>query len=501
MAFGFAFALNALFNFLVGLLVTKFHGPAEFGRFAIASAMAVIVNSGGFDWIRLSAVRFYSARVRDQRPQVRATLDACFAIFTAIVGLAAVALSFSGLNLALSPGLLLMAAATAVANGLYDYRTALARARFSDGAYVRIIIVKNVLGLTLTVGGAWWFVSAEVALAGICLSVAGSALNTWRALRDADAGLRNARRALAFEYLRYGLPLVWASILFQLIPLANRMIVSSLYGYGETGQFSLANDLGVRILAAIASTLDVLLFQLAVRADELDGVEGGRAQVAENMSVVFAVILPACAGVWLILPSFQALIVPAAFRGPFAIYLTAMLPGLLCFVLLLFAIAPIFQIGKRTAPMIASALSACAADAVLLAASPRGSDGYWLALAQSGALAVGLVVGLALAAATRPVWPRGADILATLVATAAMIVAVLPLRSLAPGLLVLAAQAGLGLLCYGAVAYALDIVGVRARTSALVESRAWFGTRSLETAGPPRDFVHHLSERKIDGKF
>jgi O-antigen/teichoic acid export membrane protein len=472
MAVGFAFALNALFNFLVGLLVAKFLGPAEFGRFAIASATAVIVNSGCFDWIRLAAVRFYSARTRDERPQVRATLDACFAAFAAIVGLAAVALSLSGLNLPLSPGLLIMAAATAVANGLYDYRTALARARFHDGAYTRMTIVKNALGLTLTVGGAWWFASAEVALAGICLSVAGSALGAWRVLRDADAGPRNAERALAFDYMRYGLPLVWASILFQVIPLANRLIVSGLYGYGETGQYSLANDLGVRILAAIASTLDVLLFQLAVRADEAYGAEEARAQLAENMGVVFAVIMPTCAGVWLILPSFQALIIPAAFRGPFAVYLTAMLPGLLCYVLLQFAVAPIFQIGKRTAPMIVAALSACAADAVLLAALPRGSDGYWLALAQSGALAVGLIVGLAQAAATRPAWPRELDILSTLVATGAMVVAELPLRAKAPGVLVLAAQGCLGVLLYGALAYTLDIAGLRMRIGALVKSRA-----------------------------
>src|SRR5450755_3489082 len=109
MVVGFAFALNALFNFLVGLLVAKFLGPAEFGRFAIASATAVLINSGGFDWIRLSAVRFYSARTRADRPQVRATLDACFAACAAIVSLAAVALIFSGLNLALTPGLLAMA--------------------------------------------------------------------------------------------------------------------------------------------------------------------------------------------------------------------------------------------------------------------------------------------------------------------------------------------------------------------------------------------------------
>src|SRR5579863_1348985 len=472
MLVGFAFALNALFNFLIGLLVAKFLGPAEFGRFAIASATAVINNSGAFDWVRLAAVRFYSARTRKERPQVRATLDACFAAFSMIVGIAAVALGFSGLDLGLSPGLLVMTAATAIANGAYDYRTALARARFHNAAYARITLVKNGLGLALTVGGAWWFASAEIALAGMCLSVAGSLVNAWRSLRDANAGPRNARRVLAFEFMRYGLPLVWANMLFQLIPLANRLLVTALYGYGETGQFSLANDLGVRILAAIASTLDVLLFQLAVRADEAHGAEEARAQIARNMGVVFAVILPACAGVWLILPSFQALIIPAAFRGPFAVYLTAMLPGLLCFVLLLFAVAPIFQIGKRTAPMIASALSACAADAILVAALPRGSDGHWLALAQSGALAVGLAVGLAQAAATKPAWPRGVDILSTLVATAAMVVVELPLRAQTPGLLVLAVQSTFGILLYGALAYALDVAGLRMSVGALVRARA-----------------------------
>jgi O-antigen/teichoic acid export membrane protein len=270
----------------------------------------------------------------------------------------------------------------------------------------------------------------------------------------------------------YGLPLVGASILFQLIPLGNRLIVSGLFGFGETGQFSLANDLGFRILGAIASTFDVLLFQLAVRADEAHGAEGAGAQLAENMSVVFAVILPTSVGLWLVLPSFQALIVPEAFRGPFAVYLSAMLPGLFCYALLQYAVAPIFQIGKSTAPMIISALSACIADMVLLAVLPHGGDGYWLALSQAGAMIVGLIVGLALAATKRPVWPSALDILSTLVATAAMTVVVLPLRSQKPGLLVLVAQIAIGGLVYGALAYALDIGRLRMKIAGMVKSHA-----------------------------
>jgi O-antigen/teichoic acid export membrane protein len=472
MIVGFAFASNTLFNFLVGLFVAKFLGPDEFGRFAIASATAVIVNTGALDWIRLSAVRFYSARTRADHPEMRATLDACFVALTLLLALGAVALSFSGLRLALSPGLLLMAGATAISNGVYDYRTALARARFDDGAYARIIIVKNVLGLIFTVGGAWLFASAGIALAGMCISVAGSLASSWNSLKDEGASPLKAQRGLALQYFRYGAPLVTASILFQLIPLANRLIVSRLYGFGETGQFSLANDLGVRTLSAVASTLDVLLFQLAVRADEAHGAAGAKAQLADNMNVVIAVILPTTVGIWLILPSFQALIVPEAFRGPFAIYLTTLLPGLFCYILLQFVVAPIFQIAKSTLPMIASALCACAADVVLLAVLPRTAEGYWLAQAQSGAQIAALIVGVALATATRPTWPKALDILSALVATAVMVVVVLPLRSQTPGPFVLVAQAFLGVLLYGAAAYALDVAGVRSRVAALVKSRA-----------------------------
>jgi O-antigen/teichoic acid export membrane protein len=432
----------------------------------------VIINAGAFDWIRLSAVRFYSSRTRDERPEMRATLDVCFGALAAIVSFAAVAASLGGIALPLSPSLLLMAAAFAVASGFYDYRTALARARFHDSAYSRTIIVKNILYLILTVGGAWRFQSAQIALAGICLSVAVALASSWRALRDPGASPAKAQPALAGQFMRYGLPLVTASILFQLIPLANRVIVSRLYGFGESGQFSLANDLGARILSAIGSTLDVLLFQLAVRADEAHGAEGAGAQLADNMAVVLAVILPTCAGLWLILPSFQAIIVPEAFRGPFAIYLAAMLPGLLCYALLQFALAPIFQIGKRTLPMIVAALSACVTDLLLLAALPRGADGAWLATAQSGSLGVALTVVLALAASTRPIWPSALDVLSTLVATAAMAVVVLPLRALPPGPVVLIAQLALGGLVYGAVAYALDVARLRGRIGAFVKARA-----------------------------
>ncbi len=471
MIVGIAFAANALVNFLVGLLVAKFLGPTEYGRFAICFAAAAIVNSAGFDWIRLSAIRFYSERARLERPEVRATLDDCVAVLAFLISLIVLAIAFSGVKLPLSTGLIAMAAATGVASGLYDYSTALARARFLDRTYIAIIVAKNLLGLLLTVGGAWLFQSAALALAGVTLSVAGALVGAGRPLIDRGAGHGVGRWSLAKSFMAYGLPFVTSGILFQAMPLANRALVGGLFGFGEAGQFSLANDLGLRVLAAIASALDVLLFQLAVRADETHGPARARAQLAENMTTVLAIILPTAIGLWLVLPSFEALIVPEAFRGPFARYLTAMLPGLAAYVTLQYTISPIFQIAKRPTPMIIVGLAACAANALFILLFPHGADGFSLALAQSGAQIVGLATGIAFAATTRPHWPRRRDFGAVALAAGVMALIVLPLRARALGALTMAMQVGVGVASYAALAYLLDVAKARARIGAVMEAR------------------------------
>jgi O-antigen/teichoic acid export membrane protein len=466
MIVGLAFASNALVNFLVGLLVAKLLGPAEFGRFAIAWAAAVLVNTAGFDWLRLSGVRFYSTRARLESPAIRATLDVCFAAVAALVGLGALALALSGLDLGLSPGLLALAAIAGLTSGLFDYRTALARARFLDRAYIRIVLVKNALNLVLTIGGAYLFGSAKIALAGAALSGGAAFLASARSLYDSDAGFPQARMDQAKRFFAYAAPFILSSVLLQLVPLANRLTLSWRFGYAEAGYFSLANDIGIRILAAIASAMDVFLFQLAVRADEHDGPSGARSRLADNMTIVVAVVLPVAAGLWAVTPSLEALIAPEAFRGPFGYYFAASLPGLAAFALLMYAVAPVFQIAKRTSPMIAAGLGACLVDALLIAgSSAAGQAGVALAYAQTAALTAGLVMAVVFAMRADALWPSARDLAAIVFACVAMIAALLPLRALDPGLATLAAETALGALVYGALVYLFDVAGVRARLS------------------------------------
>lgn len=455
------FISNTLMNFIIGLLLARFLGPAEYGRMALALAVGQVIQTLAFDWLRLAATRFYSERTREERPELRATLDASFAVLIAVLSAITVCFLVSGIEVPLSRSLVGLAVGAAVANGLFDYNTALVRARFRDGLYARVVMGKNLLSLVLTVGGAWWFGSASMALAGVCLSMTGSLVASWRELTDRGTPIRAARRDLAAESLHYALPIVMAGVLYQVIPLVDRALIANRFGFAESGQFSLAYDLGIRIVLAVGSTLDVLLFQIAVRADEVHGPAHSSRQIGRNMGIVIAILAPTCAGAWLVLPSFQQLVVPPDFRGPFATFFTYLLPGFFCFPVIQFAMHPVFQIRKRTPPLILTAGLAAAANVGFSLAMPSTTGAIGYAVALSAALGTGLLALVGAATIVRAAWPAPRDLALTLLGCLAMALALRPLRDLPPGALTLVLQLVIGTAIYGGVIFAFDVAGLR----------------------------------------
>ncbi len=460
-----AFFCNILFNFAVGLLVAKFLGPEEYGRFALAHATAIAVQTAFFDWIRLGATRFYSERIRREEPTLRATLDFGFAIIAIGLTAGACLLLLSGVTFALSNSLILLALGVAVVNGLFDYYTALVRARFHDRLFARLVLVKNILTFALMGGGAFWFASAKMTLIGGIISLGGSVFTARAALIDPTSDVKLARLSVADGLMRYGMPIVAANLLYLSIPLANRSILAALYGFSETGQFSLAYDFGSKAIQAVGSALDIVLFQIAVATHEMRGPKQARRQIGRNMTIVFGMVLPACTGIWLTLPSIQLLIVPEQFRGPFSILLTLMMTGLFCMAIIQYAIAPIFQIEKKTWPLIAAAAVACVVDPLLIFALPRNGASS-LAIAQAGAMLASLLTLVGFATAAKPKWPRARDIGAIILGNAAMAAALLPMRERDPGVATLAIQIGAGAAIYALIVMAADIAGLRSLTVA-----------------------------------
>ena len=465
-----AFVLNAGLNFILGIAIARMLGPADFGRFALATAGAVVLNTILFEWLRLSATRFYSARVREAEPWIRRGLDRAYMVIA--LALFAAAALCAGLGIAVNPtpeGRLVMTAGTMVAAigiGLFDYHAALARARFIGSAYLRLVVWKNVLAFVLMAGTAWLFPQPVWVLIAGGLSQFLAVLPMRKVLGDealghAPASAHGQLRKTLRLFAAYGLPLIAANAVYQIMPFLNRAAIASTAGFAEAGYFALAADLGSRAFSTLGAALDLLLFQIAVQAEEHHGREAAETQVTRNIAIVVALLLPCAAGYWAVTPALQALIVPEEFRGPFADYTDLLIPGLFCLSIMNFALNPIFQIRRRTSPVVAAALVGLAVNAAGLVLLPRMMGPQGVAVAQTlGLVAAVAILGLrALTGGERLRLP-GRDLALTAAACFAMVLAVLPFRGLEPALALPACIAA-GMLVYGALVWFLDIAGLR----------------------------------------
>lgn len=474
------FVINSGLNFVLGLVIAKFLGPDEFGRYAVASAVATVLNTLLLDWLRLSAVRFYSQRTRDEQPAVRATLDAAFAALACTLLTATVILVALGVDFRLPASLAAATALMAIGYGVFDYCGALVRARFLERTYATLILVKTVGGFALMAGGAFLFADATVVALGLALSALAALLVVGRVLRDPGASFGAAQAGLAVTFARYGLPLVIANALFQLIAFANRTALASAYGFAEAGHFSLASDLGIRLFATAGSMLDILLFQLAVRQDELHGRAAAERQVSRNMGLLLALLVPVAAGYWLVLPAFEAVLVPAPFRGSFAAYTTILIPALFAFGIIQFALNPVFQLARTTTPAVLAALIALAVDLVLIAVLPRHFGPMGFAIAQVAAMATALLATAVLALRIAVILPPVRDVAGTALGTVLMTAALWPFRGAEPHLAVLAGSIVVGGGLYAAAVLACDVGGLRMALRARLARR---GTVSSGEAG------------------
>lgn len=466
-----AFVLNAGLNFVLGLLIAQLLGPADFGLFALATAGAIVANTVLFEWLRLSATRFYSTRVRHDEPWIRQGLDRAYAVLT--LGLLGAALLSAALGIVVEPGpeghlaIAAGAALAAVGIGIFDYHAALARARFDGGLYFRLVAVKNVLSFAMMAGAAWFFPQPVWVLAAAGISQALAIAFLHRPLRDPVAPRVQVRLRETWRlFVAYGLPLIAANAIYQLLPFINRGSIAAHGGLAEAGYFALAADVTTRSIGTLGTALDLLLFQLAVRVEEHEGREAAERQVARNTGVVVALLLPCAVGFWVVLPALQALVVPEAFRGPFAAYAGLMVPGFFCLAMMNFALNPIFQIRRRTRPVIAAALVGLLVNAAGLWVLPQhlGSEG--VAIAQTLGLAAATLL-LALRALTGrdrlalPWW----DILAAGIASLAMGLCLQPLRHIEPARC-LALSIPLGMLIYATLVWIFDIAGLRGHAEA-----------------------------------
>lgn len=469
MLFAVVFFFNAAANFALGVALSALMGPAEFGRYSTVFLGATTLGAALFDWLRLSSIRFSTGEER--RVSVASSLDAAWLTMIALAFVATLGVMAIGSDIGFGRALLALTPFLAIAIARADYTSATMRARNLGRAFLLFTALRQGLIFTVVVGVAWWTRSALASVTTLTLATLAATAAMSAALRTPGARVALAEGEDVRRFLVYAKPIVVSTVLYQAMALINRHLALEWFGAEATGKLALATDLGFRMFLVLNVLPETLLFQYALQREAEAGRAAAEKQIGVNIVLVFAVLAPLAVGYVAMQPTFEALLVPQAYRGDYARLSLWLTPGFFAFCALYSACGPVFQLEKKTWPLTLAALAAMATDLLLLTRAPFNASIDGLAQAHAAALCVGFVAAAVPALRRKAMRPRWRDLAVIVAASAAMGFALAPLNAVSPAPLAAALALILGGGGLVAVFLAFDVGGVRGW------ARAWLASR------------------------
>ena len=459
MVFAVAFLLNSAGNFVLGVVLSALLGPAEFGRYATVSLAALTLAGGTFDWLRVSTIRFSGDTER--RVSFAASLEAAYLAIAVALYLVVAVLWLFDFDFGFGPVLLWLTPFFTVAISRVDFAAAQFRARNLSRAFATIYALRQTFCFMAAAAIAFSRRDATTTVAAMTMANLAAAIALGGALRVPGARLAAARGRDVLQFLVYAKPIVASMVIYALISLINRQVALQRLGAAQTGEFSLAFDLSQRLFQAIYALPEILLFQYALQRDRSEGRAAAEAQIAANVVLSLAILLPAVAGYFALGPTFEALVVPSAYRGDFTRISLALAPGLLAYGCLIVAVNPVFQLVKKTWPVTVAAVIALATDLALLAFTDANASVDSLAAAYSVSLVVAALVSSAIAFRRPAMRPKLRDLAIVVAAVVVMVAAVRPFNALSSHLVAAVAAIAVGGGLYAGLLLAFDVAGLR----------------------------------------
>jgi O-antigen/teichoic acid export membrane protein len=456
---------------VVGLLTivvfTRVLDPRQYGDYALALSVVMVVHTALFTWLEAAMARFQPAEA------ATGSVANHFATLYRTWGMLAAALVVVGGGaLALWPmaASLKIALATGLGGTLFKGLGRLAQEHRRAAGRVKEAAL---LDIVITAGG--FAAGALLAVAGLGgaapltgLGLAFMVCLVWVLPSELKLA-RGGRLELARikTYAHYGLPLAASLILGLILGTVDRFLIAAFMDASAVGVYHAGYSLANRTLDVIFIWLGSAAGPAAIAALEFGGRPALDKTAREQSSFMLLVTIPAAVGLALVAKPLAGLLVGEALRDGAARVTPWIAASGLFAGITTYYFHTAFTLAKATRLMLLAMTVPAAANIVLnVLLIPRfGLTGAVIATTVSYGL--GLVASAAIGrrAIALPI-PWDTLIRAGL-ASAVMAVAV----SLIPdfgGLLELALKAGVGALVYGALALVLDAGGARSQGAALV---------------------------------
>lgn len=455
-------------TFLSIPLFTRWLTPLDYGRFALVAASVNLANALGYQWLRLSMVR-YMPSYRQNVTGLKSTLLATWCAITlalACVGLLLLAVpSFRDNRAAV-----IACWASLTLQSLFELCCEQARATLRPWSFMGLQLCRSFamvgLGMAaiLLLKATWWGPLAGAG-AGMLVAIAYCfGRGDWRASFKVDASVL---RTLA----TYGLPLSATVGLAVVISSSDRFLIAYFMGEAAAGLYSVSVDFTTQSLTLLMMVVNLAMFPLAVRAWEDGGPTAARCQMATNASLLLGIGVPCLAGLIALAPAISNTLLGGNFRDASGWIMPLVACGAFFGALKAFHFDSAFQFAHRTIQQVWIVLAAAVANVVLnLIAIPMlGLLGSAVAsiAAYIASIALTILVGRRHFAVPMPV----RAVAQTGAAALLMVLPLLPFRHThSPLMLALLVSGGAAI--YGASLVAFNFLDLRSAMSHRLQAQA-----------------------------
>ncbi len=454
--------LQGLVGFATLTVFTRILSPEDYGRYALAYGAASLAQTVFFVWLEASMARFYPAEGREN-PEAPLLFGTIYRLHMAVIAVFAIACAA---GLLLWPGHGALKTAIGLSLGCVVFRSwakLVQEQRRAEGRVTQASLIdmaQTLGGFIIGVGCAYAGLGGASPVVGVGLTalllLPFIAREDWgRALK----GRFDPERAR--HYAHYGFPVSASLILTLGLYTADRFLIAHYLDAGQAGAYHAGFSLASRILDVLFVWFGAAGTPAMINALEHDGEAALRQNARQQLTTMALVLFPAVGGLIMVAPSLGGLMIGGGLRDK-ALEVTPLISiGALFSGLNTYYFLQAFTLARKTRLLVvAMAVPAIANIALNVALIPvMGLIGAAWASALSFAL--GLVaswmLGFRAIALPVPVW----DLARIGACTAAMIATLYVLPSWG-GVAEIVLKSATGAVVYGALAWILNINGIRA---------------------------------------
>lgn len=307
-------------------IFTRLLTPGEYGLWALASNVNIMVQSCLFYWLQVSVVRFLPQSVQrdqDDGGDHRAQLEALIGVGNlGSVALSVVIYAAVLPFVQMEPDLrhvMWVALPMLLVRGVYSIALAEYRALTRIARYNIVECGQTALMLAIAMGLAWGLdLGAESLVYGTMM---GSLVMIVPYLWENGQrcwGVLCRRRTLDPEMLkafwRYGLPVTGVTALGYVISTFDRILIGYFLETADVGAYAVACGVVERCMNLIMISIVLAAFPLAVKAFDRGGAEAAQQQMRENGSTLVTLAVPVLVGMLVANRHIASVLIGAEFR-------------------------------------------------------------------------------------------------------------------------------------------------------------------------------------------